>query len=96
MNSGTLGNGISAGVGMSLGAKLSNKNLRVYVLLGCGELNEGVVWESAMAASHFKLDNMTAIVDFNKLQSDGEMEKIMNMNPLSAKWQAFWMAYYRS
>ncbi|MEK6645776.1 MAG: transketolase [Candidatus Firestonebacteria bacterium] len=89
MNSGTLGNGISAGVGMSLGAKLSNKNLRVYVLLGCGELNEGVVWESAMAASHFKLDNMTAIVDFNKLQSDGEMEKIMNMNPLSAKWQAF-------
>jgi transketolase len=74
---------------MALAAKLDDKKHRIYVLLGDGECDEGQVWEAAMAATHFKLDNITAIVDRNKLQLEGETEKIMALEPLHEKWKAF-------
>ena len=89
MTSGSLGNGLSIGVGMALGGRISKKGFRVYVMLGDGELQEGLVWEGAMAASHFQLDNVTAIVDYNKLQIDGENVEVMGLEPLVGKWQQF-------
>src|SRR4030042_826544 len=70
MTSGSLGNGLSIGVGMALGARIARKDFRVYVILGDGEIQEGLVWEGAMAAPHFKLDSLTAMGDYNKLQID--------------------------
>ncbi len=89
MTSGSLGNGLSLGVGMALGGRISKKGFRVYVMLGDGELQEGLVWEGAMAASHFQLDTLTAIVDYNKLQIDGENVEVMGLEPLVGKWQQF-------
>lgn len=89
MTSGSLGQGLSAGVGMALGGRLDGKDFRVYVLLGCGEVQEGQVWEAAMAASHYKLNNLVAIVDYNGLQVDGKTCEIMDIEPLSEKWHAF-------
>jgi transketolase len=89
MTSGSLGNGLSIGIGMALGGRISKKGFRVYVMLGDGELQEGLVWEGAMAASHFQLDNLTAIVDYNKLQIDGENVEVMGLEPLVGKWQQF-------
>jgi transketolase len=89
MTSGSLGQGLSAGVGMALGLKLDSKYSRVYVLLSDGELNEGQIWEAAMAAAKYKLDNMIAIVDFNRLQLDGWCNDVMPIEPLADKWQAF-------
>jgi transketolase len=86
---GSLGIGLSAGIGMALGAKLDKRKSRVYVLLGDGELDEGQVWEAAMAASKFKLDNLTAIIDRNGIQQDGLTEQIMPKEPLAYKWKAF-------
>lgn len=86
---GSLGMGISVGVGMALLAKKENKNHRVYVLLGDGETNEGSVWESFMAASQFKLDNLTVIIDYNNMQFDGKNEKVMSLMPLDKKLEAF-------
>jgi transketolase len=83
------GIGLSEGIGMALAAKLDGLPSRIYVLLGDGELNEGEVWEAAMAASKFKLDNLTAIVDRNGIQQDGLTEEIMPVEPVSAKWRAF-------
>jgi transketolase len=89
MSTGSLGQGISAAVGMAIAGKLDKKDYRVYALLGDGELEEGQVWEAAMAAAHYKLDNMTAFVDLNGLQIDGPVEEVMNVNPVADKFAAF-------
>jgi transketolase len=89
MTTGSLGQGISAAVGMALVAKIEKKDFFTYVLLGDGELGEGQVWEAAMAAGHYRLDNLIAIVDRNFYQSDGNTEDIMSLEPLRAKWEAF-------
>jgi transketolase len=89
MTAGSLGNGLSIGVGMALAAKWKKKSYKVYVLLGDGEIQEGMVWEAAMAAASFELDNIVAIVDYNGLQINGWVNDIMKLNPLSDKWRAF-------
>jgi transketolase len=86
---GSLGQGLSMANGMALGLRLDNKDCRVYALMGDGELQEGQVWEAAMAAPHYRLDNLCALVDANALQIDGEVEKIMNVFPISDKFRAF-------
>jgi transketolase len=87
--SGSLGQGLSVALGMSLAAKLDDKDYRVYCLLGDGEIQEGNVWEAAMAASHYKCDNLCAILDYNGFQIDGKVREVMNLEPLVAKWQGF-------
>ena len=87
--SGSLGQGLSIGLGMSLAAKIDKKDYRVYVLLGDGEIQEGNIWEAAMACGHFVCDNLCAILDFNGCQIDGKCEDVMGLEPLAAKWQAF-------
>ncbi len=86
---GSLGQGLSVALGMSLAAKIDHKDYRVYVLLGDGEIQEGNIWEAAMAAAHFKCDNLCAILDYNGFQIDGAVKDIMNLEPITAKWQAF-------
>jgi len=86
---GSLGLGLSAGCGMALAGKLDKKDYRVYVMLGDGELDEGNVWEAAMSAAHYKLDNLIAIIDRNKFQVDGPTEEIMAVDPLPDKWMSF-------
>ncbi|MCX7661499.1 MAG: transketolase, partial [Candidatus Omnitrophica bacterium] len=87
--SGSLGQGLSVALGMSLAAKIDKRNYRVYVLLGDGEIQEGNIWEAAMACSHYRCDNLTAIVDYNHYQIDGRVDEIMNLEPLTEKWRAF-------
>lgn len=89
MSSGSLGQGISAAVGMALSAKLSNDDYRVYTLLGDGEIQEGQVWEAAMFAGHRKLDNLVVIVDNNGLQIDGKIEDVCSPYPIDEKFKAF-------
>ncbi|MCT4604760.1 MAG: transketolase [Marinisporobacter sp.] len=89
MSTGSLGQGFSCSVGMALASKVDQKDNRVYALLGDGEVQEGLVWEAAMAASHYKLDNLTAILDFNGLQIDGKNEDVMNIHPIKEKWESF-------
>ena len=89
MSTGSLGQGISAAVGMALAGKLDRKNYRVYTLLGDGEIEEGQVWEAAMSAAKFHLDNLCAIVDVNGLQIDGATADVMTSEPLDKKWEAF-------
>lgn len=89
MSTGSLGQGLSAANGMALAGKLDKKNYRVYVLLGDGELEEGQVWEAAMTSAHYKLDNITAFVDHNRLQIDGPIEKVMSPEPVADKFSAF-------
>lgn len=89
MSTGSLGQGLSAANGMALAGKLEGKDYRVFVLLGDGEAAEGQVWEAAMAAAHYKLDNVTAILDLNGLQIDGATESVMSSAPLADKWRAF-------
>ena len=89
VSTGSLGMGLSVGVGCALASKLDNNQKYIYVLLGDGELNEGAIWEAAMAANHYKLDNLIAIVDRNGIQIDGSTEEIMSLEPLAAKWKAF-------
>ena len=89
MSTGSLGQGISAANGMALVGKLYNKDYRVYTILGDGEIEEGQVWEAAMFAAHYKLDNLTAFVDFNGLQIDGDITKVMNPTPIDEKFKAF-------
>ena len=88
-STGNLGIGLSFGLGIALAGRLDQKKYRVYVVLGDGELDEGQVWEAAMAASHFKIDNLTAIVDYNGMQLDGFTRDIMSIEPLAEKWSAF-------
>ena len=89
MSTGSLGQGISAAVGMALAGKIDKKDYRVYTLLGDGELEEGQVWEAAMCAAHYKLNNLTAFIDFNGLQIDGDITKVMNPCPIDKKFEAF-------
>ena len=89
MSTGSLGQGISAAVGMALGAKLKNKDFRVYTALGDGEIEEGQVWEAAMFAGNRKLDNLVAVVDFNKLQIDGSLDEVNSPCPIDEKFEAF-------
>jgi len=89
MNTGSLGHGLSIAVGMALAGKMDDKNYKVYVLMGDGELAEGSIWEGAMSANHYKLDNLVGIVDRNKLQISGDTENIMSLENLEAKWRAF-------
>ena len=89
LNTGALGHGLSVGVGLALSAKMSGRHFRVFVLTGDGELQEGSVWEAAMSAAHFKLDNLIVIVDRNTLQLADRTEKILALEPLADKWKAF-------
>jgi len=89
MSAGALGQGLSFAIGVALAGRLSSQKYRVYVLLGDGECDEGQVWEGAMAAAHFKVDNLVAIVDNNGQQIDGWNRDVMNLDPFSKKWQAF-------
>jgi transketolase len=88
-STGSLGQGFSASIGMALGMRYQKIGGRVYVMIGDGELQEGEIWEGAMCAGHYKLGNLCAILDYNKLQSDDFNEKIMGVEPLRAKWEAF-------
>ncbi len=89
MSTGSLGQGFSTSIGMALAAKLDKKENRIYVLLGDGEVQEGIVWEAAMAGAHYQLDNLTAIMDFNGLQIDGCTDEVMCINPIADKWESF-------
>jgi transketolase len=89
VTSGSLGQGLSFGLGTVLAARLGRKDFRVYVLTGDGECEEGQVWEAAMAASHFRADRLTAIVDYNKYQQTGPIEREMALEPFAEKWRAF-------
>jgi len=89
MSAGALGQGLSFGIGIALAARLDRRDYRVYVLLGDGECDEGQVWEAAMAAAHFKVDNIVAIVDRNRQQIDGWTYEVMDTEPLAEKWRSF-------
>ncbi|HBV96262.1 MAG: transketolase [Peptococcaceae bacterium BICA1-7] len=89
MSTGSLGQGLSAANGMALAGRLDGRDYRVYVLLGDGETQEGQVWEAAMASAHYRLDNLTAFLDHNRLQIDGPIEEVMSPEPLAEKWMAF-------
>ena len=86
---GSLGKGISVGLGHALGGRLNHLDYRIYVLLGDGECEEGQIWEAAIAAAHFKADNLTAIVDYNKYQETGPISREMALEPFAEKWRAF-------
>jgi transketolase len=89
MCAGSLGQGLSYSIGQALAARLGGRGYRVYCLMGDGELDEGQVWEAAMAAAHYALDNLVAIIDRNRIQNDGFVDDIMRTDPLPAKWQSF-------
>lgn len=89
MSTGSLGQGFSVACGMAMASKLDNAPWRVYALLGDGEVQEGIVWEAAMSAAHYKLDNLVAFLDYNGLQIDGEVEKVMNIGPIMDKFKSF-------
>ena len=89
ISSGSLGQGLSVSVGMALAAKADGKDIRVYCLMGDGEQQEGQIWEAAMAAGHYKLNNLCGIVDYNGLQIDGRVTEVMDIAPLAEKWAAF-------
>ena len=89
MTTGSLGQGLSAANGMALAGKLDQKSYRVYCMLGDGEIEEGQIWEAAMSASHYKLDNLCVIVYNNNLQIDGEISKVMSPYPIDKKFEAF-------
>lgn len=89
MSTGSLGQGISVAAGMALAGKIDQKSYRVYCVIGDGEVAEGLVWEAAMAAAHYQLDNFLVILDNNGLQIDGTNEKVMKSSPLADKWRSF-------
>ena len=89
ISSGSLGQGLSVGLGMRLAGALQKQSYRVFVLIGDGELQEGEVWEAAMAAAHFKVKGLVAIVDYNRVQLDGTIDEIMEVEPLKEKWSSF-------
>jgi transketolase len=88
-SAGSLGQGLSVANGMALAAKMDGKNSRVYCLMGDGELQEGQIWEAAMTAAHYRLDNVCGIVDYNRLQIDGWVKDVKNIEPLRDKWVSF-------
>ncbi|MFH1202586.1 MAG: transketolase [Candidatus Omnitrophota bacterium] len=87
--SGSLGQGLSVALGMSLAAKIDKKDYHIYCLMGDGEIQEGNIWEAAMAAAHFKCDNLCAMLDYNGFQIDGKIQDIMDIEPVVEKWKAF-------
>ncbi len=89
MTAGSLGHGLSVGLGMALGGKLQGKDYSVWIIIGDGESQEGSIWEAAMAAANWKVDNLTAILDRNNLQNDDFVDDIMSIEPLADKWRAF-------
>lgn len=89
MSSGSLGQGLSVALGMSLAARLTNKNYKVYIIMGDGEIQEGQVWEALMACSHYKVNNLIVIMDYNKLQVSDSVNKVINIEPLVKKFEAF-------
>jgi transketolase len=89
MSAGSLGMGLSFAIGVSLAARLDSRNYRTYVLLSDGECEEGQTWEAALLATHFKVDNLTTVVDYNGIQLSGRICDIMNLEPFTQKWQAF-------
>ncbi len=89
MSTGSLGQGISAAAGIALGMRMNKLDARTYCVIGDGESDEGLVWEAAMFAAHYKLDNLIAFTDFNKLQIDGATEEVMNLADIRAKWESF-------
>jgi transketolase len=89
LSAGSLGQGLSVAVGMALAAKHANSQYRIFCIHGDGELQEGSIWEAAMGAAHYKLDNITAVVDRNGLQIDGSTDSVMEIEPLDKKWEAF-------
>lgn len=89
ISTGSLGQGLSVANGMALNAKIFNENYRTYIVLGDGEVQEGQIWEAAMTAAHYKLDNLCAFLDSNNLQIDGNVTEIMGVEPLDKKWEAF-------
>jgi len=89
LNSGALGHGLPVGVGMSIAAKMDKKPYHTYVLMGDGEQGEGSIYEAAMSASHYKLDNLVAIIDRNKLQISGKTEDVMSLEPMRERWESF-------
>lgn len=91
-STGALGHGLPIGVGAAIAARLRKRESRVFVVMGDGEVNEGSVWEAALHAAKHKLDNLTAIVDYNKLQSYGRIEEVLPLEPLADKWRAFGFA----
>lgn len=91
-STGALGHGLALGVGMALAARLQRRPSRVFVVMGDGELDEGSVWEAAMAASKHRLDNLVALVDYNKLQSYGAVAEVLDLEPLADKWRSFGFA----
>jgi transketolase N-terminal domain/subunit len=86
---GALGHGLSIGIGVALAARMTGRNSKVYVLMGDGEINEGSVWEAAACADKHRLSNLTAIIDYNKIQSAGSVFDIQSMEPLADKWTSF-------
>ncbi len=91
-STGALGHGLSIGLGLALGARLRGTESRSFVIMGDGEINEGSVWEAALSASQHRLDTLTAIIDYNKLQSYGPTDSVINLEPLADKWRAFGFA----
>ena len=89
MSSGSLGQGLSAANGMAMASKLDKKGIRVYCIVGDGEIEEGQIWEAAMSASHYKLDNLCVIIDNNNLQIDGNVREVMNIYPIDEKFKSF-------
>lgn len=89
MCTGALGHGLAIGVGMALGARMQKQAFHTFVMVGDGELHEGSNWEAAMAASHYRLANLTVIIDFNKIAQSGPLQEIINIDPLADKWRAF-------
>lgn len=89
VSAGSLGQGLSIATGLAIGGRLNAKDYRVYCMMGDGEIQEGQIWEAAMSAGHYKLDNLCAILDYNGVQIDGKVEDIMTINPCKEKWLAF-------
>lgn len=89
ISTGSLGQGMSNAVGLAIGSKINKDNNRIYTLLGDGELQEGLIWEATMSAAHFKLDNLVAFIDHNKLQIDGKNDDVMTIKPLDEKFKSF-------
>ena len=89
ISSGSLGMGLSVGIGMALAGRISGRSYYTYVLLGCGENQEGQIWEAAMSAAKFKLDNLIAIIDYNGVQLDGTLQEVMPLGDISRKWESF-------
>ena len=89
VSTGSLGQGLSMACGMALAGRLDGKGYRVFAIMGDGEQQEGQIWEAAMLAAHYKLDNLIAFVDHNHLQIDGQIEKVLSPEPLADKWRAF-------